>query len=233
MLLQLGHYSPRRSPEQIQAIKAAVRQGLPFRQFWTETAAYWPEHLHISKNPRLTLLGSRLCSLYSYYAYRQRGDARFVNAITAQPSHYTDAQCILAARSAAAGLKFSQFWSNDARGWNKPMYRLRNWYRNYQKKWRDIVALSPAMSEAERVLAIAALGSRRGKHCTVTPMLSIRSVPQNHSLVKRFLRKRMVISAELTHEVLAGTKLLPCVRLSYDEAAAQLRELGCDVAVVK
>ena len=252
MALKPGHYSPPRDAEHIQEIKAAVRAGKPFRQFWLDTAAVWPSHAHLpplrsvpstgqrgTADPVLrSLEWRRLLGLFTYYAYRLNGDARFVNATKAVPRHYTDVQCMQAARSVADGLKFAQFWSLYARMWDKPMYRLRNWYRGYQKHWRDMVAVSPNMTEADKALAVAALGSRNQRSVAppsgMPPMVSVRNVPETaRRETMKYLRRTLGISLDLAKNVLAGKRFLPCVRRPAGDVVVKLRSFGVDCVVVK
>ena len=118
MQLKPGHYSPRRDAGQLRDIKAAIKAGKPFSQFWTDTAMHWPCHAHLPApttgyrrpgNPSVPY--QQLLSLYRYYAYRFRGDARYVNATQAQPYSYSDVEAVTAARCATAGQPFAQFWS--------------------------------------------------------------------------------------------------------------------------
>ena len=250
MQLKPGHYSPPRDAEQIQEIKAAVRAGKSFRQFWLDTAAMWPSHAHLpplhtapSKGGRGTadpVLRSpewrRLLGLFTYYAYRVNGDARYVNATEATPFSYTDTQRMLAARSAATGMKFAQFWSMYAHGWNKPMYRLRNWYRGYQKTWRDMATVTPSMTEADKALAVSALGSRYANRRPVELplMVSVRAVPEMaRRETMKYLRRTLGVSFDLAQSVLAGKRFLPCVRRPVEDVITKLRSLGVDCGAVR
>ena len=249
MQIKPGHYSPRRDADQLRDIKAAIKAGKPFNQFWADTAMHWPCHVHLPAptagyrrpggNPLYKAVEwKRLQNLYTYYAYRFRGDARYVNATQAQPYCYSDVEALTAARAAAAGQPFAQFWSMCGRHWNKPMYRLRNWYRGLQKKWRDIVALSPNMTEAEHCAAVLALGTPAStrRHDTVE-MVSIRKIAANRvycrAVVYRYLRTQLRVSCELAEAAIAGQRFLPCVRRTPAEVVNALRELGTDAVVVK
>lgn len=246
MQLKPGHHSPRRDAGQLRDIKAAIKAGKPFSQFWADTAMHWSCHAHLpapttrsnrrpGSNPLLKSVPYRqLLSLYTYYAYRFRGDARYVNATQAQPYVYSDVEAVTAARCAAAGQPFAQFWSMYGRHWNKPMYRLRNWYRGLQKKWRDIVALSPNMTEAERGAAVLALGAPAAtRRRDIVEMVSIRAMPHSTTPIRRYLRKQLGISSELADLAIAGQRFLPCVRRTPAEVVSALRELGADTVVVK
>lgn len=245
MQLKPGHHSPRRDANQLRDIKAAIKAGKPFHRFWADTAMHWPCHVHLPApttqanrrpggNPLFKSVPyKRLLSLYTYYAYRFRGDARYVNATQAQPYSYSDVEAVTAARAVAAGQAFAQFWSMYGRHWNKPMYRLRNWYRGLQKKWRDIVTLSPNMTEAERGAAILALGTPGPSRAT-DELVSLRHVPTHaRATVRRYLRKQLGVSSELANAVIAGQRFLPCVRRTPAEAVSALREFGADAVVVK
>lgn len=244
MQLKPGHYSPRRDAGQLRDIKAAIKAGKPFSQFWADTAMHWSCHAHLPApttgtrrsggNPLYkSVQWERLRCLYTYYAYRFRGDARYVNATQAQPYSYSDVEAVTAARAVAAGQAFAQFWSMYGRHWDKPMYRLRNWYRGLQKKWRDIVALSPNMTEAERGAAILALGTPGPSRAT-DELVSLRHVPTHaRATVRRYLRKQLGVSSELTDAVIAGQRFLPCVRRTPAEVVSALREFGADAVVVK
>lgn len=245
MQLKPGHHSPRRDADQLRDIKAAIKAGKPFSQFWTDTAMHWPCHVHLPApttgyrrpggNPLYKAVEwKRLQNLYTYYAYRFRGDARYVNATQAQPYSYNDVETVTAARCTAAGQPFAQFWSMYGRHWNKPMYRLRNWYRGLQKKWRDIIALSPNMTEAERGAAVLALGAPAAtRRRDTVEMVSIRAMPRSTTPIRRYLRKQLGISSELADLVIAGQRFLPCVRRTPAEVVSALRELGADAVVVK
>lgn len=148
-------FARRRPSDEVGAITRAVKAGLPFAQFYAEIASNW-DRGDLSR----TVHRTRLQNLYSYYAYRARGDARFVNEPGAKPDGYTPEQSQIAARCAARGLKFAEFWEAEGRKWDKPMYRLRNWYRWKQKNFRDVRATSPGMSAAEIQVAAMAAADR-------------------------------------------------------------------------
>lgn len=171
MSLKTGEWSGYRKPEQVTAIKKAVADGLPFAKFWAETASKWPEHAHLpaargvaDARPRhkdtasLTFspLWRRLNRLYHYYAYRERGDARFVNAKRCKPSRYTVEQKALIIAYIRDGKTFSSFWREQGEAWKKvPLYRLRNYYRLQQKRYRDMRELDPQLDSSLATLAQA------------------------------------------------------------------------------
>ena len=227
MQLKPGHYSPRRDADQLRDIKAAIKAGKPFSQFWADTAMHWPCHVHLPApttgyrrpggNPLYKAVEwKRLQNLYTYYAYRLRGDARYVNATQAQPYSYSDVETVTAARCTAAGQPFAQFWSMYGRHWNKPMYRL------------------PNMTEAERGAAVLALGAPAAtRRRDTVEMESIRAMPRSTTPIRRYLRKQLGISSELAEAAIAGQRFLPCVRRAPTEVVNALRELGADAVVVK
>jgi len=167
--LKTGQWSGYRKPEHVAAIKKAVADGVPFAKFWTETASKWPEHAHLpaargatNARPRHkdelsltnTMLFKRLLSLYTYYAYRERGDARFVNAKQSKPSRYTVEQKALILAYIRDGKTFSSFWREQGEAWKKvSLYRLRNYYRLQQKRYRDMRELDPQLDSGLATLA--------------------------------------------------------------------------------
>ncbi len=169
MSLKTGQWSGYRKPEQVTAIKKAVADGVPFAKFWAETASKWPEHAHLSaalkpddarpryKDPSAltqTAMWKRLNKLYHYYAYRQRGDARYVNAKRCKPSRYTVEQKALILAYIRDGKTFSSFWREQGEAWKKvPLYRLRNYYRLQQKRYRDMRELDPQLDASLATLA--------------------------------------------------------------------------------
>lgn len=224
--LQPGDWSGYRKPEEVAAIKQAVAQGLPFRQFWIEMASKWPQYAHLPdlsggkrggcgtrthlpKNPPDYI---SLRNLYSYYSYRYRGHANYVNATTPEPHGYTVAQRLLAYSSIAAGDRFSTFWRTIGHTWKIPMYRLGNWFRGLVKNWRDVVAASPNMSEEDKLLAVQACATRMsgdGSKGVMLVMLTIGAAPLGRrKYVANYLRMHL--------------------GLSRDEAAAMARQ-GADI----
>ena len=170
MSLKTGEWSGYRKPEQVAAIKKAVADGLPFAKFWAETASQWPEHAsvaHVRATPvsdrrhggggrefSNNVVIQRLEKLYRYYAYRQRGDARYVNAKRAKPSRYTVEQKALILAYIRDGKTFSSFWREQGEAWKKvPLYRLRNYYRLQQKRYRDMRELDPQLDNSLATLA--------------------------------------------------------------------------------
>src|SRR6185369_10494130 len=142
MSLKTGQWSGYRKPEHVAAMKKAVADGWPFAKFWAETATKWPEHAHLSavqtqkfrrkdaNAPSHSAAYKRLANLYKYYAYRERGDARFVNATRSRPSRYTVEQKAQVLACIRDGKTFSAFWREHGEAWKKvPLYRLRNYYR--------------------------------------------------------------------------------------------------------
>ena len=179
-----GTWYGRRPDDEVAAMKAAVRKGTPFAMFWASTASKWPSSQvdGVLESPtRRTgpetqelrqIVFNRAYALYSYYAYRQRGNAAYVNPDTmvAQPYSYTVEQRTLAFRCASQGIKFHQFWTMYGTSWLVPMYRLHNWYRGILKRWRDVLTTTPTMSDEERGVAVLALASTQpGDSCAALP----------------------------------------------------------------
>lgn len=169
MSLKTGQWSGYRKPEQVAAIKQAISDGQPFAKFWAETASKWPEHssvAHVRATPTSergrgggreysnSTLIRRLRGLYTYYAYRDRGDARFVNGTASRPSRYTVEQKAQVLACIRDGKTFSAFWTEFGSKWKKvPLYRLRNYYRLQQKRFRDMRELDPQLDASLAALA--------------------------------------------------------------------------------
>lgn len=142
-----GHLTNPRPKEQLDQIRAAVREGVGFADFWAK-AKDWPTRDHREK--------SRVSLLYKYYKYRLVGQT--TTAIETPPPHtsYGKERRLLAVASIAKGIKFAEFWTTQGAAWNVPMFRLRNWYRGLQKQWRDLVAVYPEAATDDLVPALAA-----------------------------------------------------------------------------
>lgn len=214
--LQPGDWPGYRKPEEVAAIKQAVAQGLPFRQFWIQTASKWPQYAHLPDLSGGKCGGDRrsaraqlpqnppeyisLRPIYKYYSYRYRGHANYVNATTSEPHGYTVAQRLQAYTSIAAGERFSSFWRTTGRTWKIPMYRLGNWFRGLVKNWRDVVAVASPMSDDDKHVAIAACATRMsgdGSKGTTLVTLEIASVAQGRrKYVTNYLRAHVGLSRD-------------------------------------
>lgn len=149
--LQPGHLSQPRPPEQIASIKAALRDGVGFADFWL-SAKDWPIRSLQEK--------ARVQSLYKYYQYRLAAHTT-KNIEAPKHSSYGAGRRLLAVQSIAHGLKFAEFWTKHGSVWNVPMFRLQTWYRGLQKRWRDLVAVYPEAAKEDLVSAIAARAAVR------------------------------------------------------------------------
>ena len=154
--LQPGEWPGYRDPKEIQSIKRAVARGLPWTLFMRNVVPHWPRE----RRPQTTDQERNLHTAYKYYSYRHRGHARFVNATDAEPHGYTVAQRMQAYTHIANGARFASFWREVGLTWGVPMYRLSNWFHNFVKRWRDIVAASPDMSKEDQAQAIFACATR-------------------------------------------------------------------------
>lgn len=143
--LKPGHLSNPRPKEQLDRVKAAVREGVSFAAFWS-AATDWPLRDHREK--------TRVSSLYRYYKYRLVSHTTKV--VEARHTSYGSSRRLIAVSAIAKGVKFAEFWTTQGSAWNVPMFRLRNWYRGLQKQWRDLVAIYPEAATDDLVSAMAA-----------------------------------------------------------------------------
>lgn len=144
--LPVGHLSSPRSQEHRDKIKAAVRSGISFADFWA-SASDWPRRDHQEKY--------RVSSLFAYYKHRL---VVHTTAAIEAPKRlsYGKERRLRAVAAIAKGVKFAEFWTTQGAAWNVPMFRLRNWYHCLQKQWRDLVAVYPEAAHDELVPALAA-----------------------------------------------------------------------------
>ena len=140
-----GHVSAPRPKNQLDRIKAAVRDNISFRDFW-DAARDWPERSYREQ--------AKVKSLFRYYKYRLV--AQTTEAIEAPHASYGSVRRFAAVAAIAKGTKFAEFWTSEGSNWNVPMFRLRNWYRGLQKQWRDLIAVYPEAATDELVPALTA-----------------------------------------------------------------------------
>lgn len=245
--LQPGDWSGYRKPEEVAAIKQAVAQGLPFRQFWIQTASKWPQYAHLpdlsggvsngshSKLPKLPAEYISLRPIYNYYSYRYRGHANYVNATTPDPHGYTMAQRLQAYTSIATGERFSSFWRTTGHAWKIPMYRLQNWFRGLVKNWRDVVAVSSPMSDDDKHVAIAACATRMSgdgsKATTLVTLMIVPVAPGRRKYVTNYLRAHVGLSRDKAALVARqGGEIGPMSLIQAMKLRDELANVG-DVAV--